>query len=117
MEDIIEDDSQDSLDMNLNIQNEKEQKDSIDAIPWPTILISVFGGILIVYTAVAPDILNNKRVFGIVMIGLWTLLWALLLWVLWRDKYYAISWWMLLVPVTVILLFFILVIIMNLGSQ
>lgn len=98
-------------------QSDMEMDKTKDAVPWPTIIISIFGAVLIVYTAVAPNIMTNKRVFGIVMIGLWTLLWALLLWVLWRDKYYGISWWMTLVPVTVILLFFILVIVLNIGSQ
>ena len=91
--------------------------DPIDVSPWPTIIISVLGAIVIIYTAVAPNVDENRRIFGVVFILLWTLIWAILLWVLWREYHRSASWWLLLVPVIAMALFFVLIIVMNVGSS
>ena len=88
----------------------------IHEAPWPTIIISVIGAIIIVYTAVAPNVNNDRRIFGIVLMTLWTIVWALILWVLWKECHRAATWWLLIVPVTIMALFFILIIIMNIGA-
>lgn len=85
-------------------------------LPWPMIIISILGIALLIYTAVAPDIDSSRRSFGVVLIILWTLLWALLLWVLWKENQRAAAWWLLLISSVSILLFFILIIVMNLGA-
>ena len=89
----------------------------INESPWPTIIISVLGAIIIIYTAVAPNVDNNRRIFGIVLIALWTAIWALILWVLWRECHRSASWWLLLIPVILMAIFFILIIILNVGSS
>jgi hypothetical protein len=89
----------------------------INEAPWPTIIISVLGAIVVIYTAVAPNVDENRRVFGIVLMVLWTLIWALILWVLWKECHRSASWWLLLIPVIIMALFFILIIIMNVGSS
>ena len=84
--------------------------------PWPTIIISILGAVLIIYTAVAPNLDSNRRIFGVVLLILWTLIWALLLWVIWRECRQATSWWLLLIPVIAMILFFVLIIVLNLGA-
>jgi hypothetical protein len=86
-------------------------------VPAPVILISVLGAIIVIYTAIAPGVDQNRRVFGIVLMILWTLIWALLLWVLWRECHRAAAWWLLLLAVTAMILFFVLIIIQNVGSS
>src|SRR5437870_128064 len=81
--------------------------------PWPSIIISVLGAIVIIYTAIAPNVDENRRLFGVILMTLWTILWAVLLWVLWNECHYSASWWLLLIPVIAMALFFILIIILN----
>lgn len=89
---------------------------NLSATPWPVIIISMVGAIFTVYTAVAPNIDSNRRVFGVVLLILWTVIWALLLWVLWRECRQSTSWWLLLIPLTAMILFLVLIIILNLGA-
>lgn len=89
----------------------------IHAPPWPTIIISVLGAIVVIYTAVAPNVDENRRIFGIVLMTLWTIIWALILWVLWRECQREASWWLLLIPVIMMALFFILIIVIDVGSS
>ena len=84
--------------------------------PWPTILMACVGAGLLMYTAIGQNIPSDRRIFGIVMILLWTLLWAVLLWVLWKDGHLASAWWMLVLGIGIIVLFFVIVIALNLGS-
>lgn len=84
--------------------------------PWPTIIISLVGAGLLMYTAIGPNIPSDRRIFGVVMILLWTLLWAVLLWVLWSAGHEIASWWLLIVGIGVIVLFFVIVIALNLGQ-
>ena len=86
-------------------------------VAWPAIILALIGGILVVYTAIAPGVDTNARIFGIVLLTLWTIMWALILWVLWRGCRRSISWWLLLIPLIVMGLFFVLIIIMNMGSS
>lgn len=89
----------------------------ISSAPWPTIIISVIGAVIIIYAAVAPGVDQNRRLFGVIFTLLWTAIWALILWVLWRECHRSASWWILLIPVALIMLFFILVIILNVGGS
>jgi len=88
-----------------------------NSVPWPTIIISILGAVVVIYTAVAPNVDNNRRVFGVVLMLLWTIVWALILWVLWKDYHRPASWWLLLIPVIIMALFFILIIVMNVGAS
>jgi hypothetical protein len=83
--------------------------------PWPTIIIAIVGVGLVIYTGVAPDIEPNLRVFGLVLMLLWTILWAILLWVLWHECHQVVAWWLLILPIAVMLIFFILIIILKFG--
>lgn len=85
-------------------------------LPWPTIIIAVLGASLTIYTAVAPNIDNSRRGFGAILIILWTLLWALLLWILWRNNNRAAAWWLLLIPSISIILFFVFIVVMDLEA-
>lgn len=88
----------------------------IDEIPWPTIIVIIIGGTLVIYTAIGPNLNDNRRLFGVVLITLWTIVWALILWVLWKKCHKAPSWWLLLIPVGIMVLFFVLIIILNIGA-
>ena len=89
----------------------------INEPPWPTIIISVLGAIVVMYTAIAPGVDENRRIFGVIITILWTVMWALILWVLWKDCHRSATWWLLLVPVALLAVFFILIIVANVGSS
>lgn len=86
------------------------------AVPWPVIIVSVIGGGIVIYTAVAPGISSDRRTFGVILITLWTLVWALILWVMWKECHHPATWWLLLIPLVLEILFFILIILLDLGS-
>ncbi len=85
--------------------------------PWPTIIIAMVGIGLLIYTSVGFGIPTDRRIFGIVMIILWTLLWCILLWILWKEGNWPAAWWMAVIGVAVLVLFFVVVIALNLGQQ
>ena len=99
-----------------NKKKEIETECRVNQPPWPTIIISILGAIIIIYTAIAPNVNNDRRVFGIVLIMLWTIVWALILWVLWKECHKASSWWILLIPVSIMIFFFVVIIILNIGA-
>jgi len=84
--------------------------------PWPSIIIGILGAIVVIYTAVAPKVSTDRRLFGVVLMTLWTIVWALILWVLWKECHRSASWWLLLIAVIIMAIFFILIIIMNIGA-
>lgn len=90
---------------NNNIREISESK-----VPWPVIIVGIVGIIILLYIAIGPYINSNKRMFGITLILLWTLIWCLLLWVLWNEEYYSMAWWMMIIPIFTIVIFFVLVI-------
>lgn len=83
---------------------------------WPSIVMIIIGLVLVIYALVDSSIDNDRRVLGIILILLWTALWALLLWVLWKNGRRQTAWWLLLIPSISIIIFFVLVLILNLGS-
>ena len=84
--------------------------------PWPSIIIGVLGAIVVIYIAVAPGVATDRRLFGVIIMALWTIVWALILWVLWKECHRVASWWLLLIPIAIMAIFFILIIIMNIGA-
>ena len=84
--------------------------------PWPSIIIGIVGAIIVIYTIIAPGVPGDRRIFGTIMMALWTAVWALILWVLWRECKKAATWWLLLIPVIIMAIFFILIIALNVGS-
>ena len=99
------------------INTETGMKGPGEIVPWPTIIILVMGSIIVIYAAVGPGVDVNRRFFGIVLSALWSLMWSLILYVLWRNTLGREAWWLLLIPVSSLLLFFILIIIFNAGSH
>lgn len=86
------------------------------AVPWPVIIVSIVGGVMVIYTAVAPGVSTNRRAFGAILLGLWTIAWALILWVIWRECHHPATWWLLLVPITLMVIFFVLIVVLDLGN-
>jgi hypothetical protein len=85
--------------------------------PWAAIIMLIFGGILLIYTAMGSNINSNVKIFGIIMILLWTLLWTFLLYLLWKDNFVSSTWWMLVIGFSVLTFFFILIIILNIDNS
>ena len=85
--------------------------------PWPSIIIAVIGAVILMYTAVAPNVDINRRLFGIMMVLLWCTMWALVLWVLWKECHRPVTWWLLFIPVILVLIFFVLVILADAGAS
>jgi hypothetical protein len=85
--------------------------------PWAAIIMLIFGGILLIYTAMGTNINTNVKIFGIIMILLWTLLWAFLLYLLWKDNFITSTWWMLVIGFSVLTFFFLLIIILNVDTS
>lgn len=81
----------------------------------PSIVLAVIAAIMVVYTAVAPNVFDDRRMLGIILLSLWSAMWALILWVIAKDTDVYYVWWILIIPVTSMLLFFILIIVMNIG--
>jgi len=79
-------------------------------LPWPTIIILVIGSVLLIYIAVGPNINSVSRWFGISFILLWTLAWALTLFVLSHNGNIT-AWYLMVVGVIIIVTVFILTII------
>ena len=90
---------------------------SYNSVPWAMIILLILGAIIVMYTAIAPNITSERRIFGIVITILWVAIWTVILWVLWRNNSYESTWWALLIPITMLLLFFILIILLNLGTN
>jgi hypothetical protein len=85
--------------------------------PWAAIIMLIFGGILLIYTAMGGNINANVKIFGIIMILLWSLLWAFLLYLLWKDNLITSTWWMLVIGVSVLTFFFVLIVILNVDNS
>jgi hypothetical protein len=85
-------------------------------ICWQALAILVFGAFIVIYAAVAPGVQTNRRVFSIVMMLLWAILWALILWITWKDSSNLVVWLLFLIPLSLMIVFFILVIVMNIDS-
>lgn len=89
----------------------------VPKVSWQAILVLVLGAIIVIYSAVAPGVQDTRRVFSAVMMALWAALWALVLWLLWRDGKGTVAWLLTLVPVALMIVFFVFVILMNIDSQ
>lgn len=89
-----------------------ELSKKVTPVPWPVIIVAIIGIIIILYIAIGPYISNSKRIFGVTLLILWTLIWCLLLWVLWSEGYYSMSWWLMLIPIFTMVIFFAIVIIL-----
>ena len=90
-----------------------QQKSNIEKkklVPWPIIIVGIIGIIIIIYIGIGPNITSNKRIFGITLLILWTLIWCLLLWVLWNENYYLLTWWLMIIPIITIIVFFVVII-------
>lgn len=94
---------------------EKDEKCNSTAQLWPSIVIAVIGAIMVVYTAVAPNIFDDRRILGVIFLSLWTAMWALILWVISMGCDMMAVWWILIIPVAVMILFFVVIIVMNVG--
>lgn len=86
-------------------------------VPWPSIIMLILGLFIVVYTAIAPGVNNDRRVFGVILILLWTFLWALILFSLWNESLEAETWWLLIIPVSIMAIFFIIIIILDVGTM
>lgn len=108
---------------NLEMEQTRIKVDNIDNInnnymSWPALIILILGFIIVVYIAVGPNIAHDRRLFGIILISLWTILWFIILWIVWseyKSANKAKAWWLLFIPIITILMFFILIILMDFG--
>ncbi len=95
----------------------KDQKTSYkpkeSGAPWQMIILAIVGSVFLIYTAVAPNINSNRRIFGIIMILLWTILFSIILWILWRDGLNNVAWLLSIVPISLLVLFFVMIIVLN----
>lgn len=82
--------------------------------PWPSIIVILVGILLVLYTAIGSKINTYRKLFGIVMLLIWTIVWAFILFMLWKDCHHAASWWLLFIPISGMTIFFVLIILMNL---
>jgi len=100
-------------------KTEEDHSKVVDKPPkvcWQSIIVLVFAAIIVIYAAVAPNVEDTKRVFSIIMMILWATLWAIVLWVIWKDGKSLSSWLMLIVPIALMIVFFVLVVILNVDA-
>jgi hypothetical protein len=84
-----------------NINNNK--------LPWPIIIMAVVGFVLAMYSVIGPNINPHMMIFGACFIFLWTLMWCLILWVLWNAGQYTETWGLVILPLVLIFLFFMII--------
>jgi len=97
----------------MNSDSDIEIKYSKDSVPWPSIIMLIFGGIIVLFTIAGPNIPSDIKILGVMLVVLWSLLWTLILWLLWIQYTEAISWWLSILPIIIIILFFVLIILLN----
>jgi hypothetical protein len=85
--------------------------------PWASIIMSIFGSILLLCTALGVGIDTNVKIFGILMILLWTLTWSIILYLLWKDNFINSTWWMLVIGTSVLTLFYCLIVVFNVDNS
>jgi hypothetical protein len=85
--------------------------------PWASIIMSIFGIILLLCTALGAGIDTNVKIFGILMILLWTLTWSIILYLLWKDNFIKSTWWMLVIGTSVLTLFYYLIVVFNVDNS
>lgn len=78
---------------------------------WPAIIMAIVGFALAIYTAIGPNIHQHLAVFGTIFIVLWTLMWCIILWVLWKAGQYTETWGLLILPLVLVFLFFMIVVV------
>jgi hypothetical protein len=79
-------------------------------VPWPSVIITVLGIIVVIYTLFAPNITTYTRIYIAITLVIWTIVFALILWWLYRWNFYAAAWWVLLISVVVAAVFFVVLI-------
>ena len=86
-------------------------------VPWQSIIVLLFGAVIVIYAAVAPNVQTTRRVFSVVMMLLWSILWALVLWLTWKDGKEVSAWLLMIIPITLMIIYFVLILIMNIDSE
>lgn len=84
--------------------------------PWPPIIVIIFGIILIIYSLLGIETKENIRIFGAILIVLWTALTAIISWNLWIYNDKIGSWWFTVIALAVFLIFFIFVLFMDMEN-
>lgn len=118
-EDIIEEGESQTIyysDVRNNVNISSSDACELNISPWPVIIMIIIGAAVIIYSAIAP-INQDRRIFGVVMLSLWTIIWSVIIWFLWRECERNAAWLLLIVSVVMMLVFFVLIIIMNIGSN
>jgi hypothetical protein len=82
--------------------------------PWPAIILAIIGIAAAVYSGFAPNISSNRRIFAAVTLAVWTLVWCILLWIIWKYNYVDAAWYLLLLSVIFLAAFFIVIVALNL---
>lgn len=100
-----------------DISNMKKIKEPFPKVCWQSIIVFILGAVIIIYAAAAPNVEETKRVFSIVMMLLWSILWGLVLWIFWRDGKLLTSWLVMIVPIVLMILFFVLAVILNIDPE
>lgn len=85
--------------------------------PWQLIIIAMVGSGMLLYTILMAKISESRRQFSLGVIILWTLLWVVIFWSLWRRCYTTVIWWLLLFSLSIITLFFVIIVALDLGSS
>lgn len=89
----------------------KECKDNRNNPPWPVIIMAIVGFALVIYTCIGPNMNNHLIVFGALFIFLWTLMWCIILWVMWKARQYTETWGLLILPLVLVFLFFMIILV------
>lgn len=85
--------------------------------PWPVLIISIIGLIIVIYTCFAPNLTNGVAFYIITFSSLWFLSWTFLLYLLWVNFFITESWILLIIPVVLLLILVILVVIFRINQN
>lgn len=85
--------------------------------PWPVIIVILVGLIAAMLMLFIPNVNGGVRSLGVVLLLIWTLIWALILWYMWKECHTRATWWLLILPVAMAILFVVLVGFFHIGSN
>ena len=68
-------------------------------VPWPAIIMALIAIVALVFVGLIPRLSMTYRIIAIIMVLVWSILWIIVLWALWRYGQRTLAWILLLLPI------------------
>lgn len=80
-------------------RNETVTKTINSQIPWPAVIMAIVGILALVFVGLLPRLSLTYRIIAIVLTLIWSIIWIIVLWILWRYSQRTVAWILLLLPI------------------